>query len=87
MQNSTANATASANATATAAPTVYTDGPNKNVGYQRDNYIKDAPAQTAKGTGHPEYEGQVYGRSKVVDESYVKPDCQHNEWNYGYCKQ
>ena len=33
MQNSTANATASANATAAATPTVYTDGPNKNVGY------------------------------------------------------
>ena len=82
MQNTTANATAEA---AAATPSVFTDGPNKNVGYTRDNYIKDAPPQTAKGTGHPDYEGQVYGRSKIINDTYVKPECKDNEFNYGYC--
>ena len=50
-------------ATPSAAP-AYNDGNHKNVGFTRDNYVKDAPKQEAKGTGHPEYEGVVHGRSK-----------------------
>ena len=42
----------------------YNDGDHKNVGQIRDNYVKDAPKQEAKGTGHPEFEGVVHGRSK-----------------------
>ena len=35
----------------------FNDGPDKNVGYTRDNYIKDKTLQEAKGTGHSEYQG------------------------------
>ena len=83
MQNTTDNATAAATPAATTP--AYNDGSNKNVGFVRDNYIKNDPPQTAKGTGHPDYEGQVHGRSKLVNDTYVKPDCASNEWGYGYC--
>ena len=63
----------------------FNDGPNKSKGFLRDNYIKDDPPQEAKGTGHPEFEGQVYGHSRLVNET-EKEEANKQEFQYGYHK-
>ena len=46
----------------------FNDGPNKDVGFTRDNYIKDPKPETAKATDHSEYQGVVFGpRSRIVN--------------------